>query len=92
MQSDGQRIDEAGGTIDIGPGCFGLADGSLINWDGVNYVPQKPTLRVRLHNWWVEFWNRQNNDAPISGVDRRPVTKVDEKDIPPPSGPFRSVQ
>ena len=37
--------------VDIGPECFGYADGSVICWKGVNYVPQKATVRVRLHNW-----------------------------------------
>lgn len=55
---DGQRIEDAGGVVDIGPECFGLFDGTLLCWRGVNYTPQKPTLRVRLHNRWVQFLNR----------------------------------
>lgn len=55
--NDGERISKAGGIIDIGPECFGLADGSVLSWRGENYVPQKPTLRVRLHNWWVRRRN-----------------------------------
>jgi hypothetical protein len=54
---DGERIEKAGGIIDIGPECFGLADGSVLSWRGENYTPQKPTLFVRLNNWWV----RQKN-------------------------------
>lgn len=51
--SDGERVRRAGGYVDIGPQCFALADGSLISWRGENYTPQRPTLRVRLHNWLV---------------------------------------
>jgi hypothetical protein len=40
-------------TVAIGRECFGFADGSVICWRGVNYTPQRMTLRVRLHNWWV---------------------------------------
>jgi hypothetical protein len=56
--NDGQRISDAGGIVDIGPGCFGLADGSVISYRGENYVPQKPTLRVRIHNFVVRIRNR----------------------------------
>lgn len=57
--NDAKRIQDAGGLVDIGPECFGLADGSILCYRGENYVPQKPTLRVRLHNWWVGFLNRR---------------------------------
>lgn len=43
--------------IPIGKECFGVKDGSVLNWRGVNYVPQKPSLRVRLHNWRVRRKN-----------------------------------
>lgn len=56
--NEAQRIQKAGGIVDIGPECFGLADGSVLSWRGENYVPQKPTLRVRLHNWRVKILNR----------------------------------
>jgi hypothetical protein len=55
--NDAERIARAGGLVDIGPECFALADGSVLSWRGENYVPQKPTLRVRLHNRWVRFRN-----------------------------------
>jgi hypothetical protein len=55
--NDGKRISDAGGIVEIGTECFGLADGSVLNWRGENYVPQKPTLRVRLHNWWIQLRN-----------------------------------
>lgn len=42
-------------TVDIGAQCFGAADGSVINYRGRNYVPQRHTLRVRLHNWLVRY-------------------------------------
>jgi hypothetical protein len=29
-----------GDVIPIGPGCFAVLDGSVLNWRGVNYVPQ----------------------------------------------------
>lgn len=29
-----------GGHIVIGPGCFASDDGSVLNWDGRNYIPQ----------------------------------------------------
>lgn len=58
--NDGQRIEDAGAIVNIGSECFGLNDGSVLNWRGVNYVPQKPSLRVRLHNWRNR---RKNADA-----------------------------
>lgn len=58
--NDAQRIQNAGGLVDIGPECFGLADGSVLSWRGENYVPQKPTLRVRIHNAVVRIRNRRN--------------------------------
>jgi hypothetical protein len=57
--NDAQRIEAAGGIVDIGPECFGLRDGSVLSWRGENYTPQKPTLRVRIHNLWVRFMNRR---------------------------------
>lgn len=30
---------QLGDIILIGPGCFAQADGSVLNWNGVNYVP-----------------------------------------------------
>lgn len=52
--------------VNIGPECFALQDGSLLSWKGQNYVPQKESLRVRLHNWYVQ-WTRKG-DAGGSGV------------------------
>lgn len=46
-------------VVHIGSECFGLRDGSVLSWRGKNYVPQKPTLRVRIHNLWVGFLNRR---------------------------------
>jgi hypothetical protein len=57
--SDAQRIAKAGGIVNIGSECFALRDGSVLNWRGENYVPQKPSLRVRLRNMWVGFLNRR---------------------------------
>jgi hypothetical protein len=51
--NDAERIERAGGIVDIGPECFALRDGSVLSWRGENYVPQRLTVRVRLHNWWV---------------------------------------
>lgn len=31
-----------GDRIEIGPQCFAQADGSVLNWRGLNYVPQSP--------------------------------------------------
>lgn len=31
---------EEGDTIVIGPECFATKDGSVLCWQGVNYVPQ----------------------------------------------------
>lgn len=31
---------EEGDFIVIGPGCFAAKDRSVLNWEGVNYVPQ----------------------------------------------------
>jgi hypothetical protein len=33
-------------TVTIGPGCFAAADRSVINWDGVNYVPQRDYIEM----------------------------------------------
>jgi hypothetical protein len=60
--NDAQRIQDAGGIVEIGSECFGLADGSVLSWRGENYVPQKATLRVRIHNWWVGRQNRRYAD------------------------------
>jgi hypothetical protein len=46
-------------VISIGDQCFGLEDGSVINWRGQNYKPQRPSLRVRLHNWLVSISGRR---------------------------------
>lgn len=50
-----EQIEDAGNIVNIGRECFGYSDGSVLCWRGVNYVPQKPTLRVRLHNLWVRI-------------------------------------
>jgi len=52
-----------GDFIVIGPECFAAKDGSVLSWRGENYVPQKPTLRVRFHNWRVRRANRSGSDA-----------------------------
>lgn len=57
--TDGERIDKAGGIVVIGPECFALKDGSLLSWQGENYVPQKLTLFVRFHNWRVRRTNKR---------------------------------
>lgn len=57
--NDAQRIASAGGIVNVGPECFALRDGSVLNYRGENYVPQKPSLRVRLHNMRVGFLNRR---------------------------------
>lgn len=55
--NDAERIEKAGGIINIGEECFGLADGSVLSWKGQNYVPQKPTLWVRFQNWRIRRKN-----------------------------------
>lgn len=57
--NDAERITQAGGLVGIGAECFALKDGSVLSWRGENYVPQKPTLRVRLHNWRVALVSRK---------------------------------
>lgn len=47
-------------VVSVGPECFGLEDGSVMCWRGVNYTPQRPRLRVRLHNWLVSIDGRLN--------------------------------
>lgn len=59
VKNDAQRIEDAGGMVNVGPECFALCDGSVLSYRGENYVPQKPTLRVRLYNWWVGLKNRR---------------------------------
>jgi len=59
--NDAERIEKAGGIVDIGPECFALKDGSVLSWRGENYVPQKPTLRVRFHNWRVRHKNERDS-------------------------------
>lgn len=46
-----------------GQSLFGYEDGSVINWRGENYVPQRPTLRVRLHNLIVRLINSRHDDS-----------------------------
>lgn len=50
------------GYVDIGSECFGLADGSVLCWRGENYVPQRTSLRVRLHNRLIWFADRGRSD------------------------------
>jgi hypothetical protein len=49
-----------GDFVNIGPECFALTDGSVLSWKGRNYTPQRPTLRVRLHNAWVRWRGRRD--------------------------------
>jgi hypothetical protein len=58
--NDADRIAKAGGIVDITPGCFALKDGSILSWRGENYVPQKPSLLARFHNWRVRRWNKRH--------------------------------
>lgn len=40
----------------IAEGCFAgiwTNGDSMINWNGMNYVPQRLGLRARVHNWLV---------------------------------------
>ena len=37
-------------TVTIGPGCFASRDGKVINWGGVNYVPQSQIDVIVLSN------------------------------------------
>ena len=47
----------------IGPECFAVRDNEndeypfVICYRGENYVPMRPTLRTRLHNWLVSKEN-----------------------------------
>jgi hypothetical protein len=49
-------------STDIGPECFAgrFADGTttVISWRGENFVRQRPSLRVRLHNRLIRIGNR----------------------------------
>ncbi len=48
-----------GDFIILGPGIFAYAnDVSVVSINGENYVPQRPTLRVRLYNLRVRLFNR----------------------------------
>lgn len=51
-----------GDVVVIGPECFAATDGSVLSWRGKNYLPQRPTLRVRLHNLIVRLHNRRTTD------------------------------
>lgn len=44
------------------PETFGLTDGSIVNVRGVNYVPQRMSLRVRLHNWLIRIDTPKENN------------------------------
>jgi hypothetical protein len=50
---------EAGDITVLGPECFVARDGAVICWRGENYTPQRPTLRVRLHNLIVRLRSRE---------------------------------
>jgi hypothetical protein len=39
--------------VSIGEECFGLEDGSMLCWRGVNYVRKRPPWRARLANWLI---------------------------------------
>ena len=51
------QVTKAGGYVDIGPECFGLADGSVICWRGENYTPMRLSPLVRVHNWLIAIGN-----------------------------------
>lgn len=57
-----------GDYVDIGTGCFGTTDRKFICWEGESYIPQKPSLRVRLHNWLISVGNRQDGDGYYDGI------------------------
>lgn len=58
-------------VINIGNECFGLEDGSVINWRGQNYTPQRASLRVRLHNWLVKIDCKRHGVGDDFAVGRR---------------------
>lgn len=41
---------ESGNIIVIGPECFAMKDGSVLNWRGVNYVRQEPIKNPDPYN------------------------------------------
>jgi hypothetical protein len=53
-----------GGFVDSLPEAFGAVDGNgevfVIGYKGEWYHVLKPSLRVRLHNWLINFGNRRN--------------------------------
>ena len=55
-----------GRFVDIGPECFACVEyhgKTVISWKGENYELQKPTLRVRLHNWLIWVGDRAAQPA-----------------------------
>jgi hypothetical protein len=52
-----KRGRELSDFVVIGAECFALRDGSVLSWRGENYTPQRPLLRVRLHNRYVAWRN-----------------------------------
>lgn len=53
----------AGGFVDLGSGAFGGCDENgdvfVIGYQGEWYTIAKPSLRTRVHNWFVALYNRQ---------------------------------
>lgn len=85
--------DELGPHIIIGPECFALSDASVLNWKGVNYVPQDDkgleistdasTLRWRGHNYV-----RQGDQSVEAMTFNALTAEDDELDSCPHPGQF----
>jgi len=61
-----QDPNDLGDTVTIGPGCFAAADRSVINWDGVNYVPQPQVDIIVMDDEKLDLANYQ----PVYEVDK----------------------
>lgn len=61
---------EEGDFIIIGPECFATKDGSVLNWKGVNYVPQNTDRSVESA---VTDFAEKEDELDSCGIPRPPL-------------------
>lgn len=70
----------AGGFVDFGSGAFGGVDEHgdvfIIGYQGEWYTIAKPSLRTRIHNWFVGIYNRQLDGYSDDPRDEVPLRTV----------------
>lgn len=69
---------EDGGCIIIGPQCFSAKDESVLNWKGVNYVPQEQDSITLMGGERVEVSFEEDLDSCAVPMGSRPVPSEQE--------------